>query len=401
MEIENGYITRFHLGGEILKFKKSSKKKVLFLIDSLGGGGAEKVLTDIICNIDKRKFDITVQTIYNTGVYINKIKEVANYKYCFNNLPITGNKYQRFINKIRGKFQGFLFKHPSIFFKTKYDIEIAFLESISTKFISKVPKRGAKRVAWVHSDLIVNPWTDRLYTDVDEHNSSYNRFDKIVCVSESTKKAFLKKFNIPKEKVSVQYNPIDEKKILEKSKEIIEDVEISKKFKIVTVGRLVSQKGHIRLLEVCKQLFDEGFDFEVWIIGEGPERENLERFTIINNLSSNIKLLGFKENPYKYVKQCDLYVSTSYVEGYPLVIAEALAIGLPILATDCSGLNELIGYGKYGLLVDSDSIALYEGLKKMLSNQEFLKFYKCKAIERSREFKLEKSIKEVERLLEA
>lgn len=192
------------------------------------------------------------------------------------------------------------------------------------------------------------------------------------------------------------YNPLDELSIKTRSLEKIDDLTISSKFKIVTVGRLVAPKGYDRLLKVHKQLIDEEFNYELWIIGEGSRRKELEKYISDNNLNESVRLLGFKENPYKYIKECDLFVCSSRVEGFSLAIAEAFILGLPVISTDCSGPNELLDFGTYGLLTENNDMALYEGLKQLLSDKKKLDYYKKQALERGSQFNLKKSIEEIQ-----
>ncbi len=166
---------------------------------------------------------------------------------------------------------------------------------------------------------------------------------------------------------------------------------------LVTSGRLVGQKGYDRLLNVCHRLNQDQLKYDLWILGEGWSRPELEG-QIQRYQLKNVKLLGFKENPYQYIKQGDLFVCSSVNEGFSLVIAEAMMLGLPIISTDCAGPNELLDFGKYGLLVDNSEEGLYEGLKKLLNNPSLLQEYKQKSKERVPFFDAQHCIDEIEKL---
>ena len=134
-------------------------KKVLFFIDSLNGGGAEKVLTDIVCNIDKSKYDITVLTYWNRGIYVKDVKNISNitYKTCFKELKVGKNIFKKIYNMIVIKLRENIAKlFPKQFYniviKDNYDIEIAFIEGITTKIISYSTNKNSKKYAWVHID---------------------------------------------------------------------------------------------------------------------------------------------------------------------------------------------------------------------------------------------------------
>lgn len=382
------------------------KKKVLFLTDDLGGGGAEKVLCDIVANLDKNKYDVSVMTYFDRGIYIHKIKKYASYSTFFKTLEPGGNLAEKLYNVFVLEFlRKYIMRLPLKYLyrmkiKEKYDIEIAFLEGISSKIISHSPNKNSRKYAWVHIDLLESNWTERFYKDLDEQKQAYMKFNKIFCVSETAKESFIRKFEI-EDRVYTQYNPLDEKSIKSKALEVISDIPVSSKFKIVTVGRLEEQKGYDRLLKTHKKLIEEGFDFELWILGEGKKREEFEQFINDNNLSDSVKLLGFKKNPYKYIKQADLFVCSSRNEGFSLVVAEALILGIPVISTNCTGPNELLNFGEYGMLVENSTEGIYESLKRILKDKSLYNYYMQKAIDRSNYFKLSEKILEIEQILDA
>lgn len=380
------------------------KKKVLFFIGDLSGGGAEKVLTDIVRNIDSTKYDITVMTMKDEGVYIEEVKKHARYRTCFKTLIPGRHLTKKAFNIIRLKIREYICKLPMKYFyriviREKYDIEIAFLEDISTKIIANSANKSSKKYSWVHTDLENNNWSIKFFENFEEQKNIYKRFDKIICVSESAKTAFERKFDIH-ENVFVQYNPIDENSIILKANEKIDDIAINNKFKIVTVGRLSRQKGYDRLLEVFKRLLDDGFDIELWILGEGVERKEIQEFVKENTMSGNVYIIGFKTNPYKYMKKCNLFVCSSRYEGFSLAVAEAMILGLPVVSTKCTGPEELLEQGEYGLLTENNLVSLYEGLRKLLSEEESYYHFKNKSIERGHIFNLNKTMENIEILFD-
>ena len=163
---------------------------------------------------------------------------------------------------------------------------------------------------------------------------------------------------------------------------------------LVTSGRLVSQKGYESLLEACNKLNKDNIKYELWILGEDWARPKLEE--LINKYRlSNIKLLGFKENSYKYIKQVDLFVCSSKNEGFSLVIAEAMILGLPVISTNCSGTNELLNFGEHGYIVENNEESLYEGLKIIISDDKKLEHYTQKSQERVNFFNYKERINEI------
>lgn len=369
------------------------KKKILFLIESFAGGGVEKVFIDLINNIDISKYDITVMSIWDYGVRKKDLRKDIRYKSIFPNIKGISRLFHNFVEKTDGKL---LYK---LAIREKYDIEIAFIEGRATKIIGQSTNPNSKKIAWVHIDLSHGHWTTVTFNgSLDEERECYKRFNDIVFVSNSAKEGFKRLFGNDFDNLQVKYNPIIASEVIKKSEEIVDDVEKTKDKKLlVTSGRLVSQKGYESLLEACNRLNMDKLEYELWILGEGWDRPKLEELIRVYNLN-NVRLLGFKENPYKYIKQGDLFVCSSKNEGFSLVIAEAMILGLPVISTNCSGPNELLEFGKYGMMVDSNKNALYEGLNKLLNNDELLKYYKEKSKSRQAFFNYKMSIDSIEQL---
>lgn len=379
------------------------RKNVLFVIESLCGGGAEKVLTTLLKHLDKSKYNITLCTIINTGNYIDEVKPYVNYTSVIS-LPHNQSILDRIWYTIKYKLVYKLLPISwvyKLFIPKDNDIEIAFCEGFTTKLMSKSSNKKAKKIAWVHIDLKFNPWSQRLgiYRNIKEETLTYSKFDSIITVSKTVKESF-KEIYGQAEKIVTIYNPIDVHEIRQKGKEYIEGYN-KDVMNLVTVGRLVPQKGYDILLQIVVRLKNEGYKFILRILGEGTEWKELLHYKEQNELQDYVELMGFKKNPYPYIVNSDLFVCSSRSEGYSLVIAESLVLGIPVLSTYCSGPNELLDEGKYGKLVENGDhgSGLYEGLKQFLNNKELLEEYRQKAIERGNFFSLTKVINEIEEIL--
>lgn len=369
------------------------KKKILFLIESFAGGGVEKVFIDLINNMDINKYDVTVMSIWDYGVRKKDLRKDVKYKSIFPNIKGISRVFHNFVEKSDGKL---LYK---LGIREKYDIEIAFIEGRATKIIGASTNPNSRKIAWVHIDLAQGHWTSKVFRESTElEKNYYKKFNDIVFVSNSAKEGFIKLFGDDFDNLQVKYNPIIADDVIRKSQEIVDDIEKPKDKKLlVTSGRLVSQKGYESLLEVCNKLNNDKLDYELWVLGEGWARTKLEELIDKYKLN-NVKLLGFKENPYKYIKQGDLFVCSSKNEGFSLVIAEAMILGLPVISTNCSGPNELLNFGEYGFMVENTEEALYEGLKKILNNRGKLEYYIEKSKERVNFFNYKDRISDIERL---
>ena len=161
-------------------------------------------------------------------------------------------------------------------------------------------------------------------------------------------------------------------------------------------------KGYDRLARVHKKLIDEGLNHHIYILGIGEDEDKINRYIKENNLQETYTLLGFRDNPYKYVSKCDLFVCSSYREGFSTAVTESLVVGTPVVSTLCSGAQELLGYNnEYGLVVENSEDGIYEGIKKLLEDRELLNYYKEKAIERGSFFSKEKTVKAVEDMIDS
>ena len=368
-------------------------EKLLFLITTLSGGGAEKILVDTVRLLGKNKYDITVMTVLNRGVYIDEVKQICNYKYMFDDIdssPLIKRIYfsllLRFCKFMPPKW---LYK---LFIKDDYDIEIAYLEGTPTKIISG-SNRSSKKYAWVHVDPIEQSNSEKEFISLGQETKSYSKFDKILCVSSRVKASMQKKYYVG-DKAQVQLNVFDETKVIDKSLEKVSDNLDKSKFNIISIGRLSPQKAYPRLLKVCNKLKSDFSNFKLTIIGEGLQRPVLENYIKDNNLEQFVELKGFIKNPYPYLKQADLFVCSSIAEGFSTVVSESVVLGVPVLTTDCAGMVDILGKSEYGLIVDNNEEALYEGLKKMCLDNDLYFKYERAVLDRSDFFKKEKRLEE-------
>ena len=226
---------------------------------------------------------------------------------------------------------------------------------------------------------------------------SYKLFDKVFFVSNNAKEGF--ENSIGKLSTSsVLYNIIDNKKITNLSKEKISE-DKPNKFLFVSVGRLSKEKGYDRLIEAAANLNKDDYNYEIWILGEGPERNKLKELSRKHNIK-NIRFLGYKINPYKYMKISDVFISTSRVEGYSCVVAEALILKIPVISTNCAGTKEILENGKFGKIVENNTQGIYIGMKEILDSKNEYNKYLALAKERSDYFIMDKNIQIYEEIFD-
>ena len=363
--------------------------KILFFIDGITGGGAEKVLRTLVNNMDQSKFDITVQTLEESDPTQYLVPGIR-YKAINRCKTPLGLKLFHYWVRLCAELK---WLYP-LYIKDDYDIEVAYLECGPTKFLAGSTNKKAKKLARVHCDLEKK---EGIAGRTDQLKKHYQAYDQVVCVSENVKESFVRQFGSNPEAVLL-YNVNDEGEILEKA--FAFDAPRTKDTNLVAAGRLTRQKGFDRLIEACAALKRDGYLFHLRILGEGPERQKLEQLILQNGLSDAVELLGFQQNPYPYLNATDLVVCSSRYEGFSTVITEALILGKPVVTTPCSGMDELLGDSEFGLITEDSVEGIYQGLKRMLEDAELREHYAQKAAIRGRDFSKEKLVKQTEQFFE-
>ena len=352
------------------------KQNVLFVMPNLKGGGAEKVLINVLRNFNFKKFDVDLLLIKKTGVHLKNVPKEVNVisltsKNRYENMPgilnvcrrKLVNFYSRFFLKtvMRMPFLVYRFK-----LKKSYDVEIGFLQWFTFRIVSNSPL-ASKKIGWIHNDLMASAPAYCYERDLLKLNL-------IISVSNEVKAKFIERYPATKHiQHKVIYNMLDESLITKMS---LEPIEIPKqKITLVSVGRFSRQKRFDRLIACLKILIRRGYDIELWLLGEGGLRADLERFSESLFLSDYVKFLGYRENPYKYIRNADIFVCSSDFEGFPLVVGEAMILGVPIVTTDCTGPKEILDYGRSGLVVSKSEEALADGVMKILESDQLKTHY--------------------------
>lgn len=362
--------------------------KILFFIENLSEGGAEKVLRNLVNHMDQTKFDITVQTVWPCDAsrcLVPGIRYKSMYSSC--------GKADRLRYRIEAA-GGMAYR---IHIKDDYDIECAYLEMGPTKVISASTNKKAKKLAWVHCDLTMA--VDDPTGFAEKTSSWYSRFDKIICVSQYVKKRFDELFQ-NRFSSTVLYNVVDDIEILNKSKMPLSGENKKQKLTVLSIGRLARPKCFMRLLQTHKHLLDEGITHDLWILGEGPERRKLEQYITDNNLRDTVWMPGLVDNPYPFICEADLLACSSIYEGYSTFATEGVILGKPIVTTEVSGMRELLGDSEYGLIVRNDDEDFYRGMKRMLTDPACREEYAKAASLRSKDFSARALTEKTERFFE-
>lgn len=358
------------------QIQERSRTKVLFVIESFAGGGAEKVLATLVRLIDKERFYVSVCTVVDTGVYADEVK-----KHVDAYTSILGDPARMgFVRKLWYKIMYKLVYHVlpmrwiyTLFVPHHADVEVAFIEGFVTRLIADSSNAHAKKLAWIHVDLGHTRWTTSVYRGHEHEVRCYQHFNTVIGVSDEVTCVAMRLFH-PRHAITL-YNPIDRREIWDKSSVDFE-LPTPSGFRIVSLGRYVEQKSYMRLLRVVNYLHKENYPVELWLLGEGEDRANYEKYISENELDNVVTLWGFQRNPYPYIKASTLYVCSSEYEGYSTAVHESLIVGSPVVSTDVSGADELLHHGACGLITANDEDALYEGIKSLLDHPEKLDEYK-------------------------
>ena len=373
-------------------------KKILFGITGLTIGGAERVLVDLVNKLSY-DYDITIFTLYAKGELEKELNENVKLKSLYNK---PYKELSKLGQKVLAPLKILLLK-KSIYkknIKNDYDVEIAFLEGPITRLFS-VKNEKVRKIAWIHNDISL-VFGKGMKSKIKKHldGKVYDKYNDLVFVSKDNLEKFNKTYTnlkISEGHKKVIYNYIDKERIIKKSNENI-DVSFDKNsINFITVARLVYQKGIDRLIKVHKRLIESGYEHNFHIIGDGPEREKLEKLIKENNVEETFHLLGQKENPYPYVRQADYFCLLSRFEGYGMVLEEAKILEKNIIITDTAAREAVEGYSNKYVLENTEE-GIYNGLLKVL--EENMKNGKDKENEEVKEqYDNSNIIKEVKELI--
>ena len=377
----------------------SKKIKILFRHRSMEMGGVEKVMLSLLQNLDQNKFELTVILNLNQGELKDEFPEHVRKEF------LTDGKEDFSQNKFIQKIQLFkrknklekLRKNPEIiddqYLKEEFDIEIAMTYNDFESVLNSSNK-NSKKIGWFHSEINV-PKLQPLLPAILEH---FPKFDHMIYCSEKIQKImhqFYPHLQYPNESVIINAIPIDE--IKRKAEENISEFPNSPVF--ISVGRLHTRKGYHKLMEAHAQLLKEGFPHSVIIIGDGEELPNLLIQQSKLNVEKTFIFEGNKMNPYPYLKKADFFIMPSESEAWPLVIAEALILQKPIIATKVGDVETMIKDQKTGYLIDFKTDEIYNAMKEFLTNEKLVSGIKENIIDIEKDFDNEKIFSSVEEII--
>ena len=375
------------------------KIKILFRHRSMEMGGVEKVMLSMLNNLNPDLFDMTVCLNLNQGELRNEFPKHVRKVY------LTEGKKDFSKNMLFQKIQLFrrqkklekLKKNPEIidkeYLKETYDLEIAMTYNDFESVLNSSNTRS-KKMGWFHSEINL----PKLQPLVPAILENFPKFDHMIYCSAKIQKIMHEEYpnlSYPKESVVINAIPIEE--IKKKSEEKIMDFPISPVF--VSVGRLHTRKGYRKLMEAHARLLTEGFDHSVLIIGDGEELPHLLAQQKKLGVENSFQFLGNKMNPYPYIKNADFFIMPSESEAWPLVLAEALILQKPIIATKVGDVESMIKDRKTGFLIAYTVEAIYHAMKEFITNEKLVSEIKENLQNIDDEFDNQKIFDEVEQII--
>ncbi len=364
-----------------------SKKSIAIIASMYGYGGIERSLINLLKNIPPNRYDMTVGIITPAGELVKEIPNWITVKEiprigkveCVRRLFLKG-RLLKILEYIARGLSFKLFKKPLSFnlrqtmvsclpsFEGSYDVAISWSLPDNNENIYVLEKVSAvQKYMWIHMDL-------NHYKMPIDSDSYIGRFDKIVCVSVSCKKAFDARYPFLKNKSMVCYNVLDVNSIRERANQNVEFAFSPNRFSILTCGRLNSEKNLFVALDVCACLTEQGIDDFTWyFVGDGSLKSALQAEVEKRNLGKYIVFLGMKTNPYPYMAGVDIYVQMSRHESFCLALAEAQILGVPAVSTNFPSACEIVSDKETGLIVEQNWEAVLAGIKTLMDDKQYLK----------------------------
>jgi len=360
------------------------RKKVMFFIYRMGGGGAARTMLNIINHIDRSKFKPMLVTLDFSYTYESYLREDVE----FIKLPV-----QRLRQAIIPLAKLIRQEKPDLLFSTVPNYNtIAILAKILARTKTKLVVREAAYLGGTTKENL----------KLKIYGLLYRMSNRVVALSEGVKQNLILRYHVREDQIKVIYNPVDLNHIKNESEKSVEEELLFDEDRkvIITAGRLVKEKDHASLLKAFARL-DKKINVHLIILGEGELESELKKLAKQLEITDRVSFIGFKQNPYAYIKRADVFTLTSTTEGFGHVLVEALALGVPVVSTRCNpGAEEILGEEIYGMLSEvGDVSALSQNLEQALElTDDERKQIISKGKKRAKEFAAERIVEQYEKL---
>lgn len=368
------------------------KKKILIVSHAMKIGGAERALLGILENIDTKMYQVDLFLMHHEGELLDCIPENINLlpeipEYTVLARPIKAILKERHFllaaARLYGKYKAQVFDKkkqyvesgvaieyshkytkkfmPEIQPNVQYDMAISFL----TPHYFVTEKVQAKcKIAWIHTDYSV------VQVDVVSELKMWNQYDYIASISEDVTNSFLKTFPTLKGKIILIENILPKSLIEKQAKESVTEIFEKESINLLSIGRFSTQKNFDNVPDICRRLVEKNKKIKWYLIGYGGDEPLIRQKIIENEMQEHVIILGKKENPYPYIKMCDVYVQPSRYEGKCVAVREAQMLGKPVIITNYATAGSQLQDGVDGVIVPMDNTKCAEVMFTVLENMQ-------------------------------
>ncbi len=382
------------------------KKRILIFNDCFYMGGTEILLVNLLNHLVEKDCDVTLllPNPSDKNVLLDRVSKKVPVKYIFPK-PLTGIK--------RVLYNNILIFYPRLFAKlvgfseNEYDEVVCFKDGFYSILFSKLK---LPKYLWIHNQPYVREYESKSVKEyfafilnrfqIKRMTDSFEKYDRIICVSDSTKRSYIEIYNKGEAKrdIEVLYNALDLSGITERANESV-DLPEKKRTSFVVVIRLSHEKTVERAIQATDRLLKEGYDFDMRILGDGAEYEKLRSMITAYNLDDRITMYGRVSNPFPYMKYADWFLCPSSRESFALTLLESITIGTPVVTTASGGPEDVVDHGKYGLLTENSLEGVYSGMKQVMDNPSLREHYLSKRVECFSRFDYKKWLISVDKIL--
>lgn len=368
-------------------------KKILIVSQAMEIGGAEKALLGLLEEIDKNRFQVELFLLRHTGELLQYIPQdiillPEKKEYSMLGIPLKETlkekEYNLFWGRIKGRWKANRFvrknhikdssavddeyshkytvNYMPMISNDEYDLAISFLSP--HYFVSK-KVRAKEKIAWIHTDY------ETVEIDVNSEISMWSEYDYIASISEKVSESFLTTFPSLQNKIISFENimPIEYIKNLGEAESVGEEIPYDENIILLSIGRFCKAKNFDNVPDICRKIISSGIKVKWYLIGYGPDEEVIKKRIEELRMENNVYILGKKENPYPYIKRCDIYIQPSRYEGKCVSVIEAQIFHKPVIITDYATSGSQLEDGVDGVIVPMDNVKCAENIIAVLRNQ--------------------------------
>lgn len=383
------------------------KKRILVFNDCFVMGGTEVLLVNLLNHLITKDCHITLllPNPSDKNTLLERVSPDVPVKYIYQQ-ELKGLK--KWVYKNISIFYPNVFAKLVGFNQNEYDEIVCFKDGFYSILFSRTQ---LPKYLWIQNQPFPRNFTSHSIKDklafalnklqIKRMNASFDKFDRIICVSDSCKKSYIDVYHggTPRREIDVLYNALDISSIAKRAEEPI-DLPAPSCLSFITVIRLSHEKTVDRLILTADKLRNEGYKFEIHILGDGAEFKKLRSMITEYNLDDYITMHGRISNPFPYMKRADWFVCPSSRESFALTLIETASLGTPVITTECGGPVDVIAGGKYGILTPNSLEGVYSAMKKVLDDPTLLPYFISKTDENMSRFNYQEWLSAVDKLLD-